>query len=221
MEARPSPGPTTMEATDVTAVRDREQQTPEPVTDVPEARRRRPARRLQTAGAWTAAAAVAVTLSFAAGRGGTAPASATSPSSSPSPSASAPDPEAAAIAAKRAAPMTTATTTASFRGVTVTVATSGSVAVNRRSLKVVSAPTDLSTYRELAWRADAGHPVGDARCTQNYRFNPGQAVSSRPTMLLCWRTGPSRSAYILAVDVDQHPVERDAVTALDRGWNAG
>src|SRR5690348_5422495 len=47
----------------------------------------------------------------------------------------------------------------------VKVTSSGSIAKDKATLKVVTAHTDLTGQRELAWAADAGHPVGDARCT--------------------------------------------------------
>ena len=90
--------------------------------------------------------------------------------------------------------MATTISSASFNGTTVRTATSGSVAVNRRTVKVVSAATDLSRFRELAWRADDGHAVGDDHCTQNYRFNTSVLGRGAPddAALLAHQRHPER-----------------------------
>jgi len=102
----------------------------------------------------------------------------------------------------------------------VTVTTSGSVSKDKKTLKVVSAPTDLSGQRELAWAADNGRAVGDARCTQNFQFNPQSRAGVRPTMLLCWRTSPTKSVYTVLVDLSQKPSEKMSVAAIDKAWKA-
>jgi hypothetical protein len=102
---------------------------------------------------------------------------------------------------------------------TLTVTNSGSMAKDHHTLRVVSAPTDLSGQRELAWAADSGHPVGAARCTQNFRIGASAAPRVRPTMLLCWRTSPDRSVYTIAVDVDHPPSERASVTTINEVWS--
>ena len=110
------------------------------------------------------------------------------------------------------------TGTAVIGGTEVTVTTSGSLTADRHTLRVVSARTDLTGTRELAWAADAGHLVGDARCTQNVRLTPTAPARVRPTLLLCWRTSAERSAYTVAVDLDHRPSERDSVASLDQAW---
>jgi hypothetical protein len=101
----------------------------------------------------------------------------------------------------------------------VTVSSSGSVAKDHRMIRVVSARTDLTGQRELAWAADQGHAVGSARCTQNFHFDPGSPAGERKTLLLCWRTSPTKSVYTLAVDVDRRPSEKASLTALQKAWN--
>jgi hypothetical protein len=126
---------------------------------------------------------------------------------------------AAARAKAKAAPMATATATATAGSTPVTIVTIGSLPVNHRSFRIVSGRTDLSAFRELAWRADAGQAVGDARCTQTFRFNASMPPGERPTTLLCWRTSATRSAYTLAVDLDKRPSSTESVALLDRAWN--
>lgn len=100
----------------------------------------------------------------------------------------------------------------------VVVESSGSVSKDRRTMKVVSARTDLTGQRELAWIADAGEVVGTARCTRKFRIGAKTEPTERPTMLLCWRTSATRSAYTLAVDIDKRPSETVSVEALNKAW---
>jgi hypothetical protein len=102
----------------------------------------------------------------------------------------------------------------------VTVVNSGSLSMDKHTMKIVSAHGDLTGQRELAWAADAGHAAGAARCTQNFRFNPQSKAGGRPSMLLCWRTSATKSVYTLAVDITQKPSERASVATLNATWNA-
>lgn len=97
----------------------------------------------------------------------------------------------------------------------------GKLSTTKRTLRVVSADADLTGKLELAWVADGGTPVGDAHCTQTYRFNPKLAPGNRPTMMLCWRTSPQRSVYTLLVDLAVAPSAEASVAVLDRVWASG
>ncbi|MDT4989798.1 MAG: hypothetical protein QOI74_3892 [Micromonosporaceae bacterium] len=110
-------------------------------------------------------------------------------------------------------------TKALIGNVPATVTSSGSMPKEHHTLRVVSARADLTGQGELAWAADAGTPVRDARCTQNFRFNPGSRVGERPTMVLCWRTSPQKSVYVIAVDIDHRPSAQAAATTIDRVWS--
>ncbi len=101
----------------------------------------------------------------------------------------------------------------------ITVTASGSMPKDHHTLRVVSARSDLTGKRELAWVADAGQPVGDARCTQNFHIGPGAPARVRPTLLICWRTSAARSVYTVAVDVDHRPSAKASVEAIDRAWD--
>jgi len=100
----------------------------------------------------------------------------------------------------------------------IRVTNSGSIKDDRHTLRVISAYGDLTGKRELAWAADAGHPVGTARCTQNFKFNPGTRVGRRSTMLLCWRTSPTKSVATVAVDLKRRPSEAESVATIDKVW---
>jgi len=104
-------------------------------------------------------------------------------------------------------------------GATVVGRTYGTPA-QRRTIRVVVGRTDLTGKLELAWVADAGHKVGDAHCTQNFRFAEGAPAGVRPTMLMCWRTSPTLSAYSLTIDFDHRPKDSDGVAALEAAWNS-
>jgi hypothetical protein len=110
------------------------------------------------------------------------------------------------------------TTLIVINGVTATMTTSGSMPKLHHTMRVVSARANLTGQRELAWAADTGHPVGDARCTQNFQFTASSAPRVRPTLLLCWRIGGTRTVYTVAVDVDHRPSETASVATIDRVW---
>jgi hypothetical protein len=100
-----------------------------------------------------------------------------------------------------------------------TVKNSGSLPKDHHTLRVVSARGDLTGQRELSWAADSGHPVGNARCTQNFRIGADAAARERPTMLLCWRTSATKSVYTIAVDIDRRPSETASVVTINQTWS--
>jgi hypothetical protein len=90
----------------------------------------------------------------------------------------------------------------------------------RRTIKVVVGRTDLTGKLDLAWAADKGRGVGEARCTSDLRLTPGSKPSVRKTMLLCWRVTDTLSAYSVIIDFDKTPKDADGVAALTQAWNA-
>jgi hypothetical protein len=101
-----------------------------------------------------------------------------------------------------------------------TVTDSGSITKDRRTLRVVTAKGDLTGQRELAWAADEGRVVGNARCTQNFRLNPGDPAGVRPTMLLCWRVSETKSVFTVAVDLNGKPSEKESVATIEKAWSS-
>jgi hypothetical protein len=88
----------------------------------------------------------------------------------------------------------------------------------RKTIRVVAARSDLTGKLELAWAADKGKKYGDARCTQNFEFADGGRVGIRPTMLMCWRTSETFSAYSIIIDFDKAPKPAEAVDAIADIW---
>jgi hypothetical protein len=87
------------------------------------------------------------------------------------------------------------------------------------TLRTISARYDLTGQRELLWVADKGEKVGDARCSQRFRFSNNAAPRERPTMMLCWRTSAERSVIIIAVAPKGRPDAGSTVERLDQQWN--
>jgi hypothetical protein len=85
------------------------------------------------------------------------------------------------------------------------------------TMRIMSARYDLSGRREMLWAADRGHPVGDARCTNNFHFSATGVAGVRPTMLLCWHTSDDRSVVVLTVS--KNPSMADSVGMIDKRWN--
>jgi hypothetical protein len=100
----------------------------------------------------------------------------------------------------------------------IKVETIGTVSKDRRQMRVVSAPLDLTGQRELAWVADGGEPYRGAHCSQTIKMSNNAEAKVRPTLLVCWRTSATRSAYTLLVDLDKKPSKEDSIAALDRAW---
>ena len=90
----------------------------------------------------------------------------------------------------------------------------------RRTVKVVVGRTDLTRKLDLVWPADKGRKVGDARCTSNLQLTKGSKPSVRKTMLVCWRTSATLSAYSVIIDFDHTPKDTDGVAALQEAWNS-
>ena len=100
----------------------------------------------------------------------------------------------------------------------VTVQESGSVRKDGRSLRVMSARSDLTGQRELAWVAGKGERVGTARCSQNFQLSNSVKPKVRPTLLVCWRTSATKSVYTVSVDVKRPPSKQASVAAIDEAW---
>ena len=100
----------------------------------------------------------------------------------------------------------------------VSTTVSGDVRKDGHSLRVVSAHSDLTGQRELAWVADDGEKVGDARCSQTFKLSNNVTAKKHPTLLVCWRTSATRSVYTVAVDVKGHPSTETSVAALNETW---
>ena len=101
-----------------------------------------------------------------------------------------------------------------------------SIAASQRSettpqgtLRVTTARGDLTGQREMLWAGDNGVAVGDARCTQKFRFSAGDEPRERPTMMLCWRTSAARSVVTLAVSKHGRPSAASNADVIAREWS--
>jgi len=97
--------------------------------------------------------------------------------------------------------------------------------VNERSeetengtLRVVTAKFDLTGQRELLWPANGGKSVGSADCTSTFRFANNAKASTKPNLLLCWRTSAERSVVTVLVDRAGKPSTAESVKVIDREW---
>jgi hypothetical protein len=88
------------------------------------------------------------------------------------------------------------------------------------TIRAVTARTDLTGKLEQAWAADEGTEAGDGRCTQNVQFTPGGKAGVRSTLVLCWHTTPTLSAYVLLIDPKAPVAVETGRKALDEVWTA-
>jgi hypothetical protein len=91
---------------------------------------------------------------------------------------------------------------------------------SQRTVRVVAARTDLAKQLDQNWAVDAGHQVGEDRCTQNVRPVAAGKAGIRPTVMLCWRDSAELSAYVLIIDPKATVTEAEGSTALDQVWDA-
>jgi hypothetical protein len=88
------------------------------------------------------------------------------------------------------------------------------------TIRAVTARTDLTGKLEQAWAVDEGTEAGAGRCTQNVRFTAGGKAGVRPTLVLCWHTTPTLSAYVLLIDPKAPVAVETGRKALDEVWAA-
>ena len=100
----------------------------------------------------------------------------------------------------------------------VTVVETGTIMGEGATLRVVSALGDLTGRRELSWVADAGQPVGDGHCSQNFYYGAGRPAGENPALMVCWRTSAVKSVFTVAVSAVGRPSAQSGVLALDRQW---
>jgi hypothetical protein len=85
-------------------------------------------------------------------------------------------------------------------------------------LRIVTAKFDLRGQRELLWPANGGKRVGDAECTQTFRFSNEAKASTKRNLLLCWRTSATKSVVTALVDRSGKPSAAESVGIIDREW---
>jgi hypothetical protein len=101
----------------------------------------------------------------------------------------------------------------------ISVTNTGNLRSSKSTMRLVSAPGDLSGQRELAWVADQGSPVGAARCSQRFRFANEAKPAVKKNLLVCWQTSARKSVYTVTVSVDGKPSKTASVAAIAKKWN--
>jgi hypothetical protein len=87
------------------------------------------------------------------------------------------------------------------------------------TVQIMSGDQDLTGVGHLRWAGDEGRPIGSARCTQNFRFDPAKGPRRQPTMLLCWRITNKRSVMAMAyVRQNETPSTDSTVRLLEKHW---
>ncbi len=111
---------------------------------------------------------------------------------------------------------------AAGNGATVTGRSYGTGTPGARSIRIVAGRTDLTGALEQAWAAGTGDAVGADHCTNNVRLTANGAPRVRPTVMLCWRTSATFSAYSVIIDPKATaPVTpAEGAAALDTAWAA-
>jgi hypothetical protein len=94
----------------------------------------------------------------------------------------------------------------------------GSLKNDGGTMRVVTAHGDLTGLRELAWVAGGVTVHGDVRCTQTFRFANQAKPTRQPTLLLCWKTSPTRSVVTAQVRTDGHPSVSRSTAVIAREW---
>lgn len=91
-------------------------------------------------------------------------------------------------------------------------------AKDRKTIRVVAARTDLTGKLDMKWVVEKGTKVGRAQCTNKLKLTESTQAKARPTMLMCWRTSKTFSAYSVIIDFDHTPKADEAVKVIDDIW---
>lgn len=101
----------------------------------------------------------------------------------------------------------------------VEVTNEGHLGKDGKTLRLVAAHYDLTGQRELLWAAGKEKKVGNATCTQRFKFSNEGAPVDRPTMISCWRTSAEKSVVAIAVVREGRPDAKETVAELNKKWN--
>ncbi|WP_433295474.1 hypothetical protein ACQP2F_35915 [Actinoplanes sp. CA-030573] len=82
-------------------------------------------------------------------------------------------------------------------------------------LRIVSARTDLT---DTLGAADAGQPIGAARCTQTFRLDDVPSPQVRPGLLVCWRMSAAKSVVVVATSTSGRPAPAVGESVIRREW---
>jgi hypothetical protein len=141
----------------------------------------------------------------------------TRPSARPTPSAM-PDEEVASAMVSQLLQLRRATASGGLTAAGREIVVAAEPGADGSAIRIVSARHDLTGRGALLWAADAGRPVGDARCTQNFRIGGGAVRETRPGLLLCWRVSPVKSVVTVASSPTGSPVAATSARVIERVW---
>jgi hypothetical protein len=88
------------------------------------------------------------------------------------------------------------------------------------TVRVVSAPGDLTGQRELTWVAGGVSKYKGYDCSQTFKFNTNPVPTRKPNLLMCWRTSAQKSVIAVVVDAKGHPSKDKALAAISQRWNS-
>jgi hypothetical protein len=141
-------------------------------------------------------------------------------SARPSPTPSIPDDEVAAAEVGRLLQASPQPATSGMAVASGPVTVSTEMGTDGSSIRVVAARYDLTGRWSPLSPGDGGQTVGDAKCTQKLTGRTGTPAQNRPSMLMCWRIGPSKSVVTVAIRAQGRPLAGSSVDVLDRNWMA-
>ena len=136
---------------------------------------------------------------------------------SPTPSASAePDDQVAAAQVSHLLQVPRVSPSGGTTGITGAITVTNEAAPDGSVVRVIAARYDLTARGTSLWAADSGHAINGAHCTQNLLVDKTPQV--RPSMMLCWRTSPTRSVITVATSTKGRPAASVSADVLDRTW---
>jgi hypothetical protein len=98
------------------------------------------------------------------------------------------------------------------------VTTATEILSDGATVHIMSAREDLTDKGQHAWAADRGDAVGDARCTDRFKFNNTDAEVKK-TMVMCWRNSARRSVVAVAfAQTDSRPSAAETAKVVARYW---
>ncbi|WIM94939.1 hypothetical protein ACTOB_006998 [Actinoplanes oblitus] len=99
------------------------------------------------------------------------------------------------------------------------VTNSGDIRKDKATMRVVSARSDLTGQRELAWISGAGESAGNGiECSQRIKLQNNDKAHVRRNLLLCWRVSANKSVYTVTVALNGQPSRSKSVAAIERRW---
>ncbi len=94
----------------------------------------------------------------------------------------------------------------------------GSLQKDGGTMRVITAPGDLTGQRELAWVAGGISEHGTVKCSQTFKLANESKAEMRRNLLVCWRTSARKSVITAAVDLEGDPSTSESAAVIEREW---